>query len=68
MSYYEQVQNASNDAWELEYVLEKLEKAMRKATREVIDASGEYNVSMRYGAYLLALKRIETAMLAKGMI
>lgn len=68
MSYYEQVQNASNDVWELEYVLNRLESAMRSATKEVIRTSEEKGINMRHAAYSLAFERIESAMLAKGMI
>lgn len=41
---------------------------MRRATREVIRTSEEKNLNMRQAAYALAFERIESAMLAKGMI
>ena len=58
VSYFEWVQNKRSESWTLEEVDERLEKAMRKAYREVIDMGRHKKTSMRIAAYAVALQRI----------
>ncbi|MEZ4309519.1 MAG: glutamate dehydrogenase, partial [Polyangiaceae bacterium] len=59
VSYYEWVQNKRSEQWTLEDVDQKLEKAMKRAYREVADMQREKKISsMRLAAYAVALNRI----------
>lgn len=67
VSYFEQVQNASNYYWDDEEVRAKLERAMKEAFRGVADNADKYNTTYRKGAYTVALLRIAEAMKLRGM-
>lgn len=66
VSYYEQVQNASNFYWEEQEILTMLEKVMRTAFAKVVQYQERYNTSYRMGAYALAVKRVAKAMKNRG--
>jgi glutamate dehydrogenase (NAD(P)+) len=59
VSYYEWVQNKRSESWSEEDVDDRLEKAMRRAYREVSDLARAKKVDLRIAAYSLALSRIE---------
>jgi len=59
VSYYEWVQGRMGYYWGEEEVKTRMEEKLRSATREVFKMSEEYQVDLRTGAYILALKRIE---------
>lgn len=67
VSYFEQVQNAYNYYWSEAEVLAKLEPIMIDSFNAVWAAMEKHNCDMRTGAYIHAAKRIEQAMLAKGI-
>lgn len=67
VSYFEQVQNAYNYYWTEKEVLAKLEPIMVDSFNAVWAAKEKYNCDMRTAAYIHAAKRIEQAMLAKGI-
>jgi glutamate dehydrogenase (NAD(P)+) len=58
VSYYEWVQNKNSEAWSLEEVDARLERAMKRAYREVVDLSRQKKCTLRVAAYALALARI----------
>jgi glutamate dehydrogenase (NAD(P)+) len=58
VSYYEWVQNGRQERWELSEVDERLEKAMRRIYRRVVEFSRERGCTMREAAYSLALTRL----------
>lgn len=60
VSYYEWVQNKRSESWTLEEVDEKLEKAMKKAYREVDDFARLKKCTLRVAAYAVALQRLDT--------
>lgn len=66
VSYLEQVQNAYGYYWKEDKILERLEELMTVAFHSVWKEKMHYNVSMRMGAYALALKRVAEAMRARG--
>lgn len=66
VSYYEQVQNASNFYWEEAHILGMLEKTMRTAFMKVAQYQERYNTSFRMGAYALAVRRVVKAMKNRG--
>lgn len=67
VSYFEQVQNSYNYYWSEKEVLAKLEPIMIDSFNAVWAAKEKYGCDMRTGAYIHAAKRIEEAMLAKGI-
>ncbi len=67
VSYFEQVQNASNYYWTEQEVLEKLEKIMVRAFHEVWDTKEKYKINMRTAAFVKAVERVSEAMKARGM-
>jgi glutamate dehydrogenase (NAD(P)+) len=58
VSYYEWVQNGRQERWDLEEVDERLEKAMRRAYRRVVEFAREHKCTQRDAAYALALRRL----------
>ncbi len=66
VSYFEQVQNKINYYWEREEVFARLEKKMKRSTREIIEFAQQHSASLRDAAYVLAIKRIVDAMKLRG--
>ncbi|MDD3396306.1 MAG: glutamate dehydrogenase, partial [Acidaminococcaceae bacterium] len=64
---FEWVQNLYRYFWTEEEVIDKQVALMKKAFKEVYDASKEYKVDMRVGAYISAIGRINEAMKIRGM-
>jgi glutamate dehydrogenase/leucine dehydrogenase len=58
VSYYEWVQNKRSESWTLEEVDGRLERAMKKTYREVVELSRQKKCSLRVAAYAVALTRI----------
>jgi glutamate dehydrogenase (NAD(P)+) len=65
VSYYEWVQNIQQFRWDLERVNTELEKTMRLAYRAVADIARERNVDLRTAAFVLAIRRVAQAALAR---
>jgi glutamate dehydrogenase/leucine dehydrogenase len=59
VSYYEWVQNKRSEQWTLEEVDDKLEKAMKRTYREVVDMARDKKCSMRLASYAVAIERIQ---------
>jgi glutamate dehydrogenase (NAD(P)+) len=59
VSYYEWVQNKRSESWSEEEVDEKLEKAMKRAYKEVADMARAKKITYRIAAYAVALGRIQ---------
>jgi glutamate dehydrogenase/leucine dehydrogenase len=66
VSYFEWVQNLNNHYWELKQVRDELEKIMVAAYKQVSDVSKDHKLSMRMGAYSVALERIVRTMQLRG--
>ncbi|MCC7574500.1 Glu/Leu/Phe/Val dehydrogenase [Candidatus Woesearchaeota archaeon] len=66
VSYFEWVQNLSGFYWSEEEVLEKLEKKMKQAFKELVDESKNNNLSLREAAFALAVRRILKAEELRG--
>ena len=66
VSYFEQVQNNSNYYREEDEVFEKLEKIMINATDGVMETASKHAISLRDGAYVVALERLLEAMKVRG--
>ncbi|MDP3402399.1 MAG: Glu/Leu/Phe/Val dehydrogenase [bacterium] len=61
VSYFEWLQNRSDETWTHERVTERLKQTMRDAYRDVADFAHERGITLREAAYALALTRILTA-------
>ncbi len=68
VSYFEQVQAASNHYWPLEKVHKRLRQKMSKAYRDVEEKAQKHQVSYRVAAYLLAVERVHRALKLRGAI
>ncbi len=66
VSYFEWVQNFSNNYWEKEVVYSKLEERIVSEYRKIRDFSREHYLSLRDASYILATKRIINAEKLKG--
>ncbi|WP_437740503.1 Glu/Leu/Phe/Val dehydrogenase [Sorangium sp. So ce1504] len=58
VSYYEWVQNKRSETWTLEEVDSRLEKAMKRAYREVTELARQKKCTLRLAAYAVALQRL----------
>ena len=68
VSYLEMVQNEYRYAWDYSRVAEELERRMVRAYREVYDESQSHGVNMRIAAYIVAMRRVITAMEDRGWV
>lgn len=66
VSYYEWVQNLASFYWSEEKVNTHLEETMNQAFEGVYNISKEYEVNMRTGGYLIALKKMVDASKYRG--
>lgn len=64
VSYFEQLQNASNTYWSEAEVLAKLKPIMQQAFAAIWDTKEKYAIDMRTAAFVAALERIATAVRA----
>ncbi|MCK4477553.1 Glu/Leu/Phe/Val dehydrogenase [Candidatus Bathyarchaeota archaeon] len=65
VSYFEQVQNQMNYYWTEQEVDDKLKAIMDKAFENVVAMAKQHNVNMRTAAYMLSVKRVADAMMAR---
>jgi glutamate dehydrogenase (NAD(P)+) len=68
VSYYEMVQNANMDHWELGKVHRKMEKKMVDTFHTVWDVTISDKVTMRQVAYAVAVRRVVRAMRFRGWV
>ena len=67
VSYFEWVQNRQGYFWTLDRVNRRCDRIMRTAFDNVFDAGKKYNVSMRIGAYVLAIDKVASALRMRGI-
>lgn len=67
VSYFEWVQNLQALEWDEQDVNDKLARKMEKAFNSVYDLSKEKNITLRTGAYAIALKRVVAALQFRGI-
>jgi glutamate dehydrogenase/leucine dehydrogenase len=65
VSYFEQVQNQMNFYWTEKEVRDKLENTITTAFEKILKTAGQHNVNMRTAAYMLAVRRVADALLAR---
>ncbi len=68
VSYFESVQNDMNYYWTKEETLQRLDTKMTQAFNSVLEMSEGEKVFMRDAAYMVAIKRVVTAMELRGWI
>ncbi len=66
-SYFEWVQNLQNFYWTESEVNTRLDNIMSKAFHEVWDFSKKLNLSVRTGAYMLAINKVSEAIRMRGI-
>ncbi|HEY4321164.1 MAG TPA: Glu/Leu/Phe/Val dehydrogenase [Gemmatimonadales bacterium] len=67
VSYFEWVQDRGGYFWDEKTVNERLEKIMTESFAEVSAMSDEHKVSMRIGAYMLAISRVAAMHRMRGL-
>lgn len=67
VSYFEWVQNRYGHYWTEDDVNEKHDSSMNSAFDHVWNNAEQYKTSMRIGAYITALKKVEFGIKAKGI-
>jgi len=67
VSYFEWVQNRAGYAWTEDVVNARLEDAMVRGFREVLELSRGRHVSMRTAAYMLAMRRVAAVHELRGV-
>jgi len=67
VSYFEWVQNIESFFWEEEEINDRLRRVMTNAFREVLGISEDEKTDMRTAAYMLAVKRVVSAMSTRGI-
>jgi glutamate dehydrogenase (NAD(P)+) len=67
VSYFEWVQNVQRFRWEYPHVITELEKAMTSSYSAVLQASERHKVSLRIGAFILAVDRVAKAAKLRGV-
>lgn len=68
VSYFEQVQNASNYYWSLEEVRNRLDTLITVAFHSVHDMATSRGIDNRMGAYLVAVKRVADECKGRGWV
>ena len=68
VSYFEWTQNIQQFRWEEDRVVAELEKVMRRAYQGVADLAAETGLDMRTAAFVLAIRRVVRAAVARRFI
>ena len=66
-SYFEWLQNRNGEIWQMEDVIEKLDKKLTISFNRVIGTASDYSTDLRTAAYIEAIKRIELAYTQRGV-
>jgi len=66
-SYFEWLQNRNGELWPLDEVMVKIEKKLTEVFKKVENLVNEDQIDHRTAAYILAIKRIETAYIQRGI-
>jgi glutamate dehydrogenase (NAD(P)+) len=67
VSYFEWVQDRTGLFWTLERVNKRLDRMMRSAFDNVFEVSKEHDVTMRIGAYVMAIRKVANALKMRGI-
>jgi len=67
VSYFEWVQDRMGYFWSKAEVFQRLERILSEAFKNVNDTAEKYNVTMRIGAYVLAIDRVAQTLKIRGI-
>jgi glutamate dehydrogenase (NAD(P)+) len=67
VSYFEWVQDLQENFWEEDEINERLKRKMMRAFRETYEQAQRHGVSMRKGAYCVAVDRVAEATKLRGL-
>jgi glutamate dehydrogenase (NAD(P)+) len=67
VSYFEWVQNRQGYYWSMERVNRRLDRMMRSSFNNVFDTAQRHNVTLRIGAYVLAVDKVASALRIRGI-
>ncbi|WP_457653244.1 Glu/Leu/Phe/Val family dehydrogenase [Rhodocaloribacter sp.] len=67
VSYFEWVQNRQGYYWSIDRVNRRLDRMMRAAFDNVYNAAAQYDVTLRIGAYVLAIDKVASALRIRGI-
>jgi glutamate dehydrogenase (NAD(P)+) len=67
VSYFEWVQDLQSLFWEEDEINTRLKKILQKAFRQMCEQADLHDVSLRLGAYLVAVKRVADATAVRGI-
>ena len=67
VSYFEWVQDRQGYFWTLDRVNRRLDRSIRTAFEAVYAAAQQYDVSLRIGAYVLAIDKVASALRIRGI-
>ena len=67
VSYFEWVQDRVGYFWSLERVNRRLERMMKNAFEAVFESAGKYKVTLRIGAYVLAIDKVARTLKLRGI-
>jgi glutamate dehydrogenase (NAD(P)+) len=67
VSYFEWVQNQQGLVWDAEEVNARLQKTMVRAFHEMVETMRKHHVPPRAGAMILAVGRVDEALLVRGL-
>ena len=68
VSYFEWAQNIQQFKWDEERINAELDKKMSKAFQAVREVATEFAIDMRTAAFVLAIRRVGKATLARAFI
>jgi glutamate dehydrogenase (NAD(P)+) len=67
VSYFEWVQDRQGYFWTLDRVNRRLDRIMRRAFDQVYDTAQQHDVSLRIGAYVMAIRKVADALQMRGI-
>lgn len=67
VSYFEWVQDRQGYFWTLDRVNRRLDRLMRNAFNHVYETADQHDVTMRIGAYVLAVQKVAYALRMRGI-
>jgi glutamate dehydrogenase (NAD(P)+) len=67
VSYFEWVQDRQGYFWTLDRVNRRLDRTMREAFDRVYATSQKHDVSLRIGAYVMAVRKVADALRMRGI-
>jgi len=68
VSYFEQVQSNTGHYWSREDVIANLDASMKRAFRQVVDASHRERTTLRDAAYIVGIERVAEASRLRGWV